>query len=176
MKETNREYAEALFQIAAQNGSIEEYSKALTLVKTVLEDNTEYLIFLDSPAVPLSERLDCIDMAFGANLPEHVVSFLKILTENGRIGQLFSCIEEFEELKRFTSNIATATVYSAVELSDPQKEKLCRKLTASLGKTVTANFVVNAALLGGIKIEVDGKILDGSIENHLKRIKGVIGG
>jgi len=174
MKETNREYAEALFQLAAENNLADEYSSALSAVKTVIDENPDYLIFLDSPAIPLSERLKAIDDAFAAELPEFVVSFLKLLIENGRIKELSFCIDEFENLKRFAANSITATVYSVVELSDAQKEKLCQKLSAVTAKNVTAKFLVDSSLLGGIKIEVDGKTLDGSIENHLKRIKGVI--
>jgi len=174
MKETNREYAEALFQLAAENNCIENYSNALSSVRLAVEENPDYPVFLDSPSIPLSERLAAIDAAFSASMPEYVVSFLKLLVENGRIQELLSCIDEFENLRRFAQNTVTAIVYSVVELTDQQKEKLCNKLSATTGKSVTAKFSVDPSLIGGIKIEIDGKTLDGSIENHLKRIKGVI--
>lgn len=176
MKETNREYAEALFQIAAENGCVEEYAVHLSSVKVAVTENPDYLLLLDSPAIPLSERMSVIDKAFASDMPEFIISFLKLLTENGRIRDLISCIDEFENLKRFAANVTTATVRSVVELSDEQKEKLCQKLSTLTGKNVTAKFIVEPALLGGIKVEIDGKTLDGSIENHLKRIKGVISG
>lgn len=176
MAQTNKEYAEALFTLAVENNALEKYSEHLSVIKSVLEDNPDYAVFLDSPALPLSERLSAIDEAFGKDFPEYIVSFLKLLCENGRIKELISCIEEFEELKRFASNITVANVYSAVELNAETKEKLLKKLCKVTGKTVQAVYVTDPAILGGIKIEIDGKTIDGSITNNLKRIKGVMNG
>ena len=176
MTQTNKEYAEALFTIAYEHGALEEYAQALSEIKTVIEENPEYLSFLDSPALPLSERLGAIDEAFSKGFPEYIVSFLKLLCENGRIRELPQCIEEFEALKKIASNITTATVYSAVELNVAAKDKLCRKLSKLTGKTVEAVYVTDPTLLGGIKVEIDGKTIDGSITNNLKRIKGVMNG
>ena len=161
MTQTNKEYAEALFTIAYEHGALEEYAQALSEIKTVIEENPEYLSFLDSPALPLSERLGAIDEAFSKGFPEYIVSFLKLLCENGRIRELPQCIEEFD---------------SAVELNVAAKDKLCRKLSKLTGKTVEAVYVTDPTLLGGIKVEIDGKTIDGSITNNLKRIKGVMNG
>lgn len=174
MTDTNKEYAEALFTLAFESHKVDEYFAVLTDIRTVVEENPEYTLFLNSPAVPLSERLAAIDEAFSKNAPEYIVSFLKLLCENGRIRELIPCIKEFEELKKISSNITTATVYSAIELTDSQKERLCKKLSSTLGKTVEAVYNVDKTLLGGIKVEIHGKTIDSSVINNLKRIKGVM--
>lgn len=176
MTQTNKEYAEALFTLAVENNMLENYSEALQIIKNSVQENPDYTLFLDSPAVPLSERLAAVDAAFEKDFHEYIVSFLKLLCENGRIRELINCIDEFDELKRLASNITTATVYSAVELTDSAKEKLITKLEAMSGKTVEAVYVIDSSVLGGIKIEIDGKTIDGSVTNNLKRIKGVMNG
>ena len=55
-------------------------------------------------------------------------------------------------------------------------EELKAKLEAMSGKTVEAVYIIDSSVLGGIKIEIDGKTIDGSITNNLKRIKGVMNG
>lgn len=174
MTDTNKEYAEALFTLACESVSVDEYSDVLSEIRQLAEENPEYTLFLNSPAVPLSERLAAIDEAFGNFAPDYIISFLKLLCENGKIRELIPCIDEFEELKKITSNITTATVYSAIELSDVQKEKLCKRLSLTIGKSIEAIYKVDKTLIGGIKVEIDGKTIDGSTLNNLKRIKEVM--
>lgn len=176
MTDVSNEYSQALFMLAAEHGKEDEFEKELSEIRSLLQENPEYLQLLSSPGIPIKERLDTVDKAFGDSYSEYIVCFIKLMCENGRISELIRCIDEFQSLKRFSSNVAAVTVYSAVELSPKQKERLCGKLAKSLSKTIVAEYKTDKSLLGGIKVEVDGKIFDGSVRNHLKRIKGVMNG
>ncbi len=174
MAQTNREYAEALFMLALEENQVSEYSQALGFVSNAIEESPEYIDFLISPAVPLAERLAAIDEAFGGAVPEHVLSFLKILCENRKAYLLSGCIKEFEKLVQASSNRTTATVYSVVDLSESQKDALCKKLAKISGKEIDLVCIKEASLIGGIRVEVDGKIFDGSIKQRLHEVKKVI--
>ena len=174
MMQTDREYAEALFMLCAEENSIEEYKKALETVREVVDENPEYLEFLSSPAIPLGERLSAIDEAFAEHLPEYLLSFLKILCENSHIKTLGNCIEEFEKLSRAFSNRSVANVTSAVPLTDEQKQKVCAKLEKLTGKSIDAFYTVDETLIGGLKIDIEGKTYDGSLKHRLSDVKDVI--
>lgn len=173
MKQIDKEYAEALFELSCEEGVTDEYIGELKSIKDVIEENPEYLDFLSSPAAGLYERLSAIDEAFG-NLSENIVSFLKLLCENGRIDMLLSCIDEFIALAMALSGKRFATVYSAVELSDSQKDAVCKKLKKLTGKEIDANYIIDKSLIGGIKIDLDGQTIDGSVKHRLSDIKDVI--
>lgn len=173
MKETNKEYAEALFEIAVENKCMDEFSVALKQILELLEENKEYTEFLASPALPLSERLEAIDEAFG-KMPEEIVSFLKLLVENGHVKELSECINEFFGLEMLLKNSMTVTVYSSIDLTEAQKEKLVKNLKNKYGKTVNAEYKTDKSLIGGIKIVMEDKVLDGSIEKRLQSLKEVI--
>ena len=170
MAQTNREYAEALFMLALEENQVSEYSQALGFVSKAIEESPEYIDFLISPAVPLAERLAAIDEAFGGAVPEHVLSFLKILCENRQAYLLSGCIKEFEKLVQAASNRTTATVYSVVDLSESQKDALCKKLAKISSKEIDLICLKDASLIGGIRVEVDGKIFDGSIKQRLHEV------
>ena len=172
MIEADKEYGQALFMLAAEEDQVEPFYEELCLLKeTALQP--DYLSLLDSPAIPLSERLAAIDEAFGA-LSQHVVSFLKLLCENGRIRQLAGAIEEYGSLRMAMSNRAAAVVSSAVPLSEDQKAALCAKLSAKLGKQIDASYVVDPSLIGGVKIETQGSTYDGTVKHRLREVKDVI--
>ena len=160
--------------LALEENQVSEYSLALDLINKTIEETPEYIDFLVSPAVPVADRLAAIDEAFIGNVPEHVLSFLKILCENRQAYLLSGCIKEFNKLVQASSNRTTAIVYSVVELSEEQKSTLCKKLEQMQGKQIDLVCLSDPSLIGGIKIEVDGKIFDGSIKHRLHEVKEVI--
>ena len=173
MKQIDKEYAEALFELSCEADATNEYIDELNSIKAVMEENPDYLDYLSSPAAGLNERLSAIDEAFGKGT-ENIVSFLKLLCENGRINMLISCIDEFIALAMALSGRKFATVYSAVELSDSQKVAVCAKLEKLTGKEIDANYIIDKSLIGGIKIDIDGQLIDGSVKRRLSDIKDVI--
>ena len=173
MTQTAKGYASALFMLASENNCCGEYAEHLSQVKKLIEDAPDYIRFLESPAIPLSERLGAIDDAFGT-MPEHIVSFLKILCENGRIIHILECIEEYNELLKISENRTVATVYYVQPLTEEQKTALINKLCNISGKIVDAVYIEDTSLIGGIKVLLDDKTIDGSIANRLNKAKGVI--
>lgn len=173
MTETTKEYAVALFTLATETNQAQDFSEQLVKIGNVIEENPDYIKFLDSPAIPLSERLLAIDKAF-ENYPEYIISFLKILIENRRITHLQGCIKEFNELLKLSENRAVATVYYVEPLNDQQKDALIEKLCKVSGKNVEATYIQDKSLIGGIKVVLDDKTIDGSIAHRLNKTKGVI--
>ncbi len=173
MTGTEREYATALFSLAVEENSVNDFRNSLEKVKEILSENEDYVEFLACPAIALSERLDCIDEAFGS-FPEYVVSFIKVLCENGRAKTVIPCIDEFISLSMAYMNVTTAVISSVTELSASQKNAVTEKLEKLTGKNVEPVYVTDKSLIGGIKIEVDGKCYDGSIKHRLSEIKDVM--
>ena len=174
MVQTSKEYAEALFSLALEENCVDEFSSALVAIYRIAESEPDYVEFLASPAIPVSEKTAAIDEAFGEKFPEHIVSFLKVMCENGHARALCSCIKEFAELTMSASGKAMAEVVSAAPLTNEQKSALTSKLSKLTSKTVEAIYTVDPTLIGGIKIEIEGKTYDGSINKKLHSIKEVI--
>ena len=169
-----REYASALFTLAVEEGKQKEYFASLETVKTVLAENGEYMDFLNSFSIPKSERIDAIEEAFGKSIEEYVVSFIKLLCEKDRISEFFECVEIYKELLDLYENVSVAKVTSSIELKDEEQNKLKEKLEKAYGKKVVLDIKVDKSLLCGIVVEIDGKIIDGSIKKSLGNVKEVI--
>ena len=173
MMQTEREYARALYTLAEEENAVEEYCAALGTVKALLKESPDYIEFLACPAIPLGERTASVDEAFGT-MPEYVVSFIKVLCENGRVRTINACIDEFVMLAMAYSNRTVADIYSAVPLDDEQKQSVIQKLEKITGKNIDPVYTIDESLIGGIKIDVDGKTYDGSIRHRLGKMKDVM--
>ena len=173
MMQMSKDYAAALFMLASEENCRNEVSEALGVIVKTFEENSEYVDFLSSPAIPLSERLTAIDEAFGV-LHEYAVSFVKLLCEKRYVGFLGDAYTEYENLLSASSKISTAKVTSAVALTSKEKTLLTEKLETKFGHRVILETVVNGDILGGLIIEIDGKIIDASLRQRLGDLKDVI--
>jgi F-type H+-transporting ATPase subunit delta len=174
MTEISKEYAQALFELAKEQGSEKEFSQALHLILTELENAPEYAELLSSPNIPIEERRNLIGQAFAEQVPEYVLSFTQLLCERGRIREFKSCVREYEALYRTFESVSTARIISAAALTDSQKKALIEKLEKISGHTVTAEYEIDEALLGGLTVYIDDKVIDGSLRRKLKEVKEVI--
>ena len=174
MTQITKEYAEALFSIAAENNSFESFNESLDLISAVFSENPDYFQVLSSPNVTDDEKASLIDGAFSENVPEDVLAFLKILCKNGDAKLLLPCIDEYKSLYKVSKEIANVKITSAVELTDKEKEALIAKLEKTYHVTVKPSYSVDPSIIAGVVIDMDGKIIDGSIKSNLDRIKEVI--
>ncbi len=174
MTATGNNYAEALFMLAREENLVDEFYEGLKTAKGVFLENPEYLQFLSTPSIPKSERTAALSQAFEGKLNEHILSFLQLLCEHGKADQFFDCVSEYERLREWAANVVVATVKTAVELSDAQRQGLIKSLEKRTAKSVTLSCVIDSTLLGGIQVEIDGQLLDGSVKNNLKRVREVI--
>ncbi len=173
MTEISNEYATALFSLALEAKAEKEYCQCLGVVSKNFAAEPDYLEFLSCPSISIDERVDAINTAFGS-MPEHIVSFLKILCEKGRITGFEECFEIYRKLLSEHEKRSIANIISAVELTDKEKSELAEKLGKKMGITVTLNCRVDPSIIGGLIIETDGKVIDGSIRERLSDIKDVI--
>lgn len=176
MISSSNDYANALFMIAAENGKLEDYMNDLSVVKKVFGDYPDYALLLTSPDIPKSERQAVVDAAFGNKVDAIILNFIKVLCDHGKIDKLDECVKDFKALKKSAENRITARVYTAVPLSESQERALREKLEKRFGSTVKLKPVIDKKMLGGVKVEIDGKVLDGSIKRQLKDLREVITG
>ena len=174
MTEVSKEYARAVFMLAVENDSVQSYLDGLLKIRDVISENPDYIRFLESPAISLRERLVAVGEAFSDSVPAQIVDFMQLLCTNGRIGLLNECIDDFCELERLASSRKVATVRYAYELSGAQKAALEEKLGSLYNCTVEAVYIEDKSLIGGLKVEIDGESLDGSLSKRLKRAEEVM--
>ena len=174
MERISRDYAVALFAVAKENNREEAVYNDLKTVNAVFTEFSEYLDLLSAPSIPLKKRLEAADEAFGKAVGDEVRSFIEILCKNSKIKTFSDCFSEFEDLYSSDMKTVTAEVYSAVPLSEEQKQKLCDKLKRITKKTVVLDCKIDETLIGGVTVKVDGTIIDGSVKRRLDDIKEVI--
>ena len=73
MSQVKVEYAQALFMLAMEKDSVEDFKKALDEIADAFSKEPKYMQFLSSPGIALSERLSAIEEAFGSTYPRDLL-------------------------------------------------------------------------------------------------------
>lgn len=165
-------YGKALYLLACENGECEETLSLLHAVRAILEENPAYIALLDSPAVPVQERLDAAGAAF-AEIGETVRNLLCLLTEKRHMKYFGAAVREFERTYDRDNGILKVTAITAVPLSDRQKEAIAANLTAEIPGTrrVVIENRLDPGILGGLILQYAGKQTDASLSLQLETLR-----
>lgn len=174
MAQISKEYAEALFALACEENREEEFLTALEKIGEIFEKEPAYAELLASPGIPLGERLSAVETALEGVVPEYVVSWMQLLCEKGRIGYFSECLKEYRALLAAKQSVVTARVTSAVALTEKESESLKQKLEKISGGTVLLDTAIDPSLLGGVVVEINGRVMDGSLRHRLRMVKEVM--
>ena len=171
MTERSRVYGSSLYDLASEEKLTEPIRDQMLAIKQILRDNPDYIRLLAEPSIKKAERIGLIDAAFGSSCEKYLVSVLKLLCERDLLGEYEGCCEIFTKRYNEDHNISEAVVTSAVALNDSQLKALASKLESMSGKKVTLTTRIDPKVLAGIKVELDGKQLDGTVSGRLSGIK-----
>jgi F-type H+-transporting ATPase subunit delta len=174
MAQISKEYAEALFALACEEGKETEFLTALEEIGKIFEDQPDYAELLSSPGIPLGERLSAAEAVLDGLVPEYVSSWTQLLCEKGRIGYFSECVKEYRALLSAKNAVITAKVSSAVPLTEEEAKALKQKLEKISGQTVLLDCTVDPSLLGGVTVEMNGRVMDGSLRHRLRAVKEVM--
>ncbi len=166
-------YAASLFSLAQDENKTDSIMEELKEVGAILAENKDYPKLLDTPTLPLEERLGLIDKAF-SGAEEYVLNFIKLLCEKKCTHTFSDCVKQYEKLYNKVNNIEKITVITAVPLSDALKEKLVSKLEKEYSKTIVPEYRVDKKILGGIVIRTENSQTDASVRSRLDAIRAQI--
>ena len=170
MTQTARIYGDSMYELAAEENLTEQILEQMQDVRGIFRSNPDYLRLLSEPAIPEKTRTGLIEEAFGPQAERYLVSFLKLLCEKGALGDFGGCCEEFRRRYNEDHGIAEAVVTSAVPLTEQQTAKLKEKLASISGKKIELIIKTDPGVIAGIKVELDGKELDGTVNGRLSGI------
>ena len=174
MTEMSKEYASALFSVSLEAGVAQEVADGLSVILAAVRESPAYIELLASPGIPKDERVAALRAAFADAVPEYALSFVALLTEKGRIREIYDCVQAYTDVYTAYLQSTVAQVVSAVPLTEEEKKRLLESLSRVSGKQIRAEYEVDESLMGGLIVKMDGKVMDGSLRHRLHEIKGVM--
>lgn len=167
-------YAQALYELARDEGLCDVMLSQLTVLGNAFSENPDFVRLLSTPNLPKEERCRIVDDSFAGMAQQYVLNFIKLLTEKGYIRHFADCCRAFRELYNDDKGILPVNVLSAVPLTGAQRERLAAKLSGVTGKTIELNCAVDPACIGGVRLDYDGKRVDDTVSHRLDAVRSLL--
>jgi F-type H+-transporting ATPase subunit delta len=168
-----RPYAEAVFELAKQEGRFGEWSDALKLAAAVSQDANMQSV-LSSPRVPYGQKSALLLATAGKGIGELGENFLQLVLRNGRADILPEISRLFEEMKERDEGVIEASIASAFPLVQDQLSELTAKLEKRFKRKILARPSVDPELIGGVVVRVGDEVLDGSVRGKLEAMAAAL--
>jgi F-type H+-transporting ATPase subunit delta len=161
-----RPYAEAAFKLADAGNALAKWSEMLGALAQVAQDERMRRAVAD-PNLSDAQVAGLFISILSGRLNGEAENLLRVLAENKRMELLPEIRAQFEVLKNEREGVVEAEVHSAFELTDAQVADLVQRLERTTGRKVRAQVRVDKELIGGVKVVLGDKVIDGSARAQL---------
>jgi len=172
--DTAKRYGESFYGLALEEELDTTILSQLRSIQDIFSQEPNYLRLLASPKLSKKEKGRLLTEAFEGKVHLYTLNFLRILSDQGLLSEFNGCVEAFRNAYNEQHGILEVTVTSAVALDDSKKQKLLERICDMTGKTVDLKERVNPSIIGGIRLEMDGKRFDGTVQRRLENLRGDI--
>jgi F-type H+-transporting ATPase subunit delta len=168
-----RRYADALFELAEEQGQLDVVAADLRRLKNLAEKNAEFKRLAAHPRLTRADLVESMrQVATAAKLHALTGNFLKLVAQNRRLPHLGAMADAFLKALAARRGELTAEVCVAQALTEAQSEKLTtqlRQLAAS--PKIQLVMTENPALLGGMTVKLGSQLIDASVKTKLARLE-----
>jgi F-type H+-transporting ATPase subunit delta len=166
-----RRYARAVFQIAAERGTVEATYGDLETACARVAQYPEIGQILAQPFFRDELKQKACDVALKGSVSQLVLDFVHLLVANDRGDLLEAVRDAFRALWHDHENVCIAEVTSAVSLTPEEVTRLAGEFGTVTGCRVEVEQHVDPALLGGVVVVVGDTVWDGSVRGGLERMR-----
>ena len=162
-------YAHALYDVAAQQGHVQEAEEELLALEGMLHAEPRFQRFLETPTVPLPQKRMVVREIL-RSFHQPVVNFLCLLVDHQRLGLLKMIIDEYHELANMAQGIAELHMEAARALDPGELQQLTAVLAGQMRRRVVIRQRVRPELLGGFVLRRGDRQWDSSVSRRIHRL------
>jgi F-type H+-transporting ATPase subunit delta len=162
-----RPYARAVFQLAREAGSFEQWSQRLAIGAAALR-NEQVRKLLDDPRHTFAAQVDLLLDLCGEPQAHDLANFFRTLADNGRLNVLPEIAAAYEAMRDEAEGRIEVEVRSAEPIGDAMRASLKSALERRLQRAVELENVIDPSLIGGAVIRAGDLVIDGSVHGRLE--------
>jgi F-type H+-transporting ATPase subunit delta len=165
-------YAEALFELAAQTGDLELFGRLIDATAAAIASSVAAQSVLMNPKVTKTMKADLLTRSLEAvGAPRPFALYLRAVVKRGRQRMLSAIAESYRDLVDAKLGRVRAHVTVARQPDQALATGIAAALSKNLGKEVLPSFTVDREILGGVLVRVGDRVYDGSLKRRLLRLR-----
>ena len=164
-----RRYADAVFQLAREQGTVDQWASDLAYLAEVLA-RPEVHRFVEDPRVRFEEKSRLIAAALDGHSPL-LFNLARLLIRSGRVDLARDLADEYGTLRDSDEGIRRFRVITAVPLREEERDRLRARLAEAARAPVFLETHVDPSIIGGMIVRAGDQLIDGSVRNKLEGLR-----
>ena len=171
-KDASFRYANALFNLALDTNSTDEFEKDLDKILEIFDKDPKFSLFIKSPLYPRDNQLSTMKaICLKLKLHENVINTVLVMTSKRRLFALKEMILQYKDLCRNDRNELIVEVVSVSELNRNDLDKIKKCINSKVDGNIIIKSKSDPNILGGLIVKVGSKLIDTSIRSKLAKLK-----
>ena len=165
-------YAKSLIDIAIELNQLDAVHEDMVFLKSVTDKSREFVLMLNSPIINPGKKYKVIHSITEGKISKITETFLKLLCNKGREGNLPGVITAFIQQYNIVIGLHNAKLTTATPISKDLSDSFISKIKeATSFDNVHLETAVDDKIIGGFILEMEGNLIDNSIAKKLHEIK-----
>lgn len=148
--------------------TLETTERDLKRLADIIEAEPLVVLFLDHPLITLAQKERVLDEAIESDLTRRLLRVLIALRKSRRMRDVY---DTFAEMVRRELAMAEVEVRVPRPLPPNVQESLHRAIEAWQGRRVHLTVVVDEDVIGGVRVQVNGHVVDNTLKTQLESIE-----
>jgi len=167
-----RRYAKGLFEVGVKDGKYKEYFQQMNTILDFFAAEAKIEKALMLPLLEIDRRKDILsDVLKMLGISAPLSNLMTMILEKNRTNYLSMIRDQYRDLVDEKEGRIRGTLWSPFPIDEDLKAQVEAAFKETMAKDVILNTVVDSSLIGGLKVQIRGTIIDGSVKRQLETLK-----
>jgi len=167
-------YAQGLYKVALKEENVTQFSVRLHSIMNILKSVPELNQLFITRRVQIEDKMVMLKNILGDKISGIEMDLIVLLIENGHMMLFGEVVKRFDYLKDKDSEIIKVQITSSSRLSDDEVQRISLNIENKIQKKVDVTMETDTSIVGGIKLRVGNTLIDGSVSNHLQKMRDTL--
>lgn len=165
-------YAKSILDLAVEKNQLDEVYQDMKFILQVCKTNPDFVAVLRSPVIKETAKGKILRSVAQDRVGPLTAGFVRLLILKARELHLPEIAASFVEQYNEIRDIHKVKITTAVPISEDLKKSILLKSMREVPlERIELETVVDESLIGGIILEIEGRLIDASIRRELKEVK-----
>jgi len=166
---SGKRYAQAIFDLALENGQVEQWGEDLEVVAEVFED-AEFTALMKHADMPAADKLKATASVL-AGVNPLVRNLVDLLVSKNSVDSISGVHSGYTELLDQHLGRQRVEITTAVLLESAETDRINSLVSGLIRSEVVLTTRVDESILGGLVIQIGDRLLDGSTKTRLEGLR-----
>lgn len=164
-------YGQALYEAAEELNKTELILEEGKELISLFQREPAFYEFISTPIISAAEKKHVLENTLDGKITDELLNLMYVLIDKGRARHFHKIIKRFEHLIDEKQGFSIGTIFSVDPLSKEQLEVFEQNTSKLLKKNVKLENKTDSTIIGGVRIFIEGKVIDATIRKRLNDLK-----